>query len=51
MLAGYGSTSTILAYIFYMLAIKPEEQERLRNEIDERFPLYLKNIDVKRQKN
>ena len=38
LLAGYETTSTSLAYAFYVLATNPNEQEKLINEIDEHFP-------------
>ena len=34
MLAGYETTSTALAYICYILAKHPEEQQKLIEEID-----------------
>jgi cytochrome P450 family 3 subfamily A len=38
LLAGYETTSTTLAYAFYVLATNKAEQEKLINEIDEQFP-------------
>ena len=38
MLAGYETSSTALSYAFYILATQQEEQEKLRQEIDEHFP-------------
>ena len=35
MLAGYETTSTVLAFATYLLATHPEVQERLANEIHE----------------
>ena len=37
MLAGYETTSTVLAFTTYLLAANPEAQERLANEIHEYF--------------
>ena len=37
MLAGYETTSTVLAFATYLLAANPEVQERLANEIHEYF--------------
>ena len=34
MLAGYETTSTALSYSTFVLATIPEEQEKLRDEID-----------------
>ena len=34
MLAGYESTSYALSYCFYVLATKPEEQQKLVEEIE-----------------
>ena len=36
--AGYETTATTLAYMSYYLALYPEVQEKLREEIDEHFP-------------
>ena len=38
LVAGYETSSTGLGFLAYDLAMNPEVQERLRNEIDERFP-------------
>jgi cytochrome P450 len=46
MLAGYETSSTALGYIFYVLATNKEEQEKVRNEIDEYFPADLENPEV-----
>ena len=56
MLAGYETTSTVLAFATYLLAANPEVQERLANEIHEYFEenpvsglhsiLFLKSVMV-----
>lgn len=38
LLAGYETTSTTLAYIMYEMAVNPEVQKKLQEEIDENFP-------------
>ncbi|CAF1486678.1 unnamed protein product, partial [Didymodactylos carnosus] len=38
MVAGYETTSTALAYLSYILATHPVEQEKLQKHIDEYFP-------------
>ena len=38
LIAGYETSSTGLGFLAYDLAMNPEVQERLRNEVDERFP-------------
>ena len=38
MIAGYETTSTALAFTAYELALHPEIQRKLQNEIDEYFP-------------
>ena len=38
LLAGYETTSTTLAYIFYEMSVNPEAQRKLQEEIDEHFP-------------
>ncbi len=35
LIAGYETTSTVLILICYLLAMNPEKQQKLRNEIDE----------------
>lgn len=47
MLAGYETSSNALNYAFYILATQPEEQEKLKQEIDEYFPPELENSEVK----
>ena len=37
MLAGYETTSTALSYSTYILATIPEEQQKLRDEIDSHY--------------
>ena len=36
--AGYETTATTLAYLSYYLALYPEVQKKLQDEIDEYFP-------------
>ena len=39
MLAGYETTSTSLAYASFILVNNLDEQQRLRDEIDQHFPV------------
>ena len=36
--AGYETTATTLAYLSYYLALNPDIQSKLQDEIDEYFP-------------
>ena len=38
LLAGYETTSTALGFTAYMLALHPDAQAKLHEEIDEHFP-------------
>ena len=38
LLAGFETTSTSLAFLSYQLALNPDVQEKLRNEVDQHFP-------------
>ena len=38
LLAGYETTSTMLGFAAYRLAIHPEMQAKIHKEIDEHFP-------------
>ena len=38
LLAGFETTSASLAFLSYQLALNPDVQDKLRNEVDEHFP-------------
>jgi len=46
LLAGYETTSTTLAYIMYEMAVNPEVQKKLQEEIDENFPDYVSIVYI-----
>ena len=41
LLAGYETTSTTLGFISYELALNPDVQKKLLDEIDEYFPMQV----------
>lgn len=42
LLAGFETTSTTLALASFLLAVHPEKQQKLLQEIDENFPTLVK---------
>ena len=42
--AGYETTATTLAWVVYYLSLYPDVQSKLRNEIDEYFPIHNQRI-------
>lgn len=46
LLAGYETTSTTLAYIMYEMAVNPEVQKKLQEEIDENFPDHVSIVYI-----
>ena len=38
LIAGYETTSTALGFTAHHLAVNPEVQKKLQNEVDEHFP-------------
>ncbi len=45
LVAGYETTSTTLAFVAYYLALYPEIQSKLQQEVDEHFPVKGQNIN------
>ena len=44
LIAGYETTSTTLAYMSYYLALYPDLQRKLQDEIDEYFPNHADSV-------
>ena len=42
--AGYETTATTLAWVVYYLSLYPDVQSKLRNEVDEYFPIHGEGI-------
>ena len=44
--AGYETTATTLSYVSYYLALNPDIQNRLREEIEEYFPTKVRHLNI-----